>query len=187
MINWQVIANAITDATSKRFEVAQATPLSGGCINQAYRIHSQDQQCFFIKLNAADKHPMFAAESAGLGEIAATNTVRVPHPVAHGVAQTYSFLVLENIELGGHGNAALLGQQLAALHRNCAPKFGFVFANTIGETPQINNWQTDWITFWREQRLGFQLTLAARNGYGGRLQMLGQQVMERLPPSALVR
>src|SRR5208283_1970991 len=33
----------------------------------------------------------------------------------------------------------------------------------------------------REQRLGFQLDLAARKGYGGKLQELGHQLMERLP------
>ncbi len=45
----------------------------------------------------------------------------------------------------------------------------------------MNGWSSDWITFWREQRLGFQLGLAARNGYGGKLQEMGHRLMERLP------
>ena len=51
----------------------------------------------------------------------------------------------------------------------------------LGATRQPNNWHTDWITFWREQRLGFQLELAAHHGYGGKLQLMGQTLMERLP------
>jgi fructosamine-3-kinase len=37
------------------------------------------------------------------------------------------------------------------------------------------------VTFWREQRLGFQLRLAAQNGYGGQLQTLGKKLLDALP------
>ena len=181
MIDWDAIVAAINNAIPTHFEFSRIAPLSGGCINQTYRISSRDNRHFFIKLNTADKREMFAAESHGLGEIAATHTIRVPQAVAHGIAGAHSFLVLENLELGGRGNATLLGQQLAALHRNAAPKFGFARANTIGATPQHNNWQADWLTFWCEQRLGFQLELAANNGYAGELQLLGRQLMTKMP------
>jgi fructosamine-3-kinase len=39
----------------------------------------------------------------------------------------------------------------------------------------------DWIDFWRERRLGFQLDLAARNGLRGALQTQGRQLMDALP------
>ncbi|MGH7931349.1 MAG: fructosamine kinase family protein, partial [Candidatus Binatia bacterium] len=48
-------------------------------------------------------------------------------------------------------------------------------------TPQVNTWADSWIDFWREQRLGFQLALAAQNGYGGALQRKGAQLMEVFP------
>ncbi len=51
----------------------------------------------------------------------------------------------------------------------------------MGDTLQRNEWSSDWIDFWREQRLGFQLNLAAGKGYGGELQKLGHLLMERLP------
>lgn len=181
MIDWDDIVAALNHAIPIHFEFSRVTSLSGGCINQTYRISSRDKRHFFIKLNTADKHEMFAAESYGLSEMAATHNVRVPQPLLQGIAGAHSYLVLENIELAGRGNAALLGQQLAALHRNTASKFGFARANTLGATPQHNTWQADWLTFWREQRLGFQLELAANNGYAGELQLLGQQVMTRLP------
>ncbi|MGZ8947750.1 MAG: fructosamine kinase family protein, partial [Methylococcaceae bacterium] len=52
--------------------------------------------------------------------------------------------------------------------------FGWHRDNTIGSTLQINNQSNDWLTFWREQRLGFQLKLAGNNGYGGSLQANGE-------------
>src|SRR5271169_2914047 len=104
---------------------------------------------------------MFAAENAGLAELAATGTVRVPRPIAHGASVQHAFLVLEYLELGGSGDAHLFGEQLAALHRTTAPEYGFVLDNTIGSTPQPNGWNEEWIAFWRERRLGFQLRLAA--------------------------
>ena len=64
------------------------------------------------------------------------------------------------------GNAApeSLAEGLAALHRVGAGRFGWHRDNTIGSTPQPNGWDDDWVRFWRERRLGFQLDLAARSG-----------------------
>lgn len=181
MINWKPIAAAIGSAIQSRFELADAAPISGGCINQAWRIEGRGGARYFVKLNDADRLPMFAAESAGLTAIAATRTVRVPQPIAHGTAGEYAFLVLEYLDLHGSGNAHRLGERLAALHRTQAPQYGFPQDNTLGETPQRNAWASDWIAFWREHRLGFQLDLATRNGCGGNLQELGHRLMERLP------
>ena len=73
------------------------------------------------------------------------------------------------------------GRQLAAMHRNGRERFGWHRDNTIGSTPQPNASSADWIKFWREQRLGFQLRLAARNGHGGRLQSQGEKLLECFP------
>ena len=197
MINWDAIAASICNNTQTHFKIAHAVPVSGGCINQAWRIENRDGVRYFVKLNDARKLSIpstvlrtgrfdklrtgFEAESVGLAALAATHTVRVPQPVACGVSGEHAFLVLEFLDLNGNGNARLLGKQLAALHRTQAPQFGFSQDNTIGETPQRNGWSSDWIAFWREQRLSFQLDLAARNGYGGELQKQGQKLLERLP------
>jgi fructosamine-3-kinase len=44
----------------------------------------------------------------------------------------------------------------------------------------VNTWCDDWLTFFREHRLRFQLELAERNGYGGRLQDAGSRLLPRL-------
>jgi fructosamine-3-kinase len=181
MINWVSITASISHATQSHFELAHAKPLTGGCINQAWRIEGLKGERYFVKLNDNHKLEMFAAERAGLDALAATRTVRVPHPVTHGQSGEHAFLVLEYLELNGSGNARLLGTQLAALHHCTAGQFGFNRNNTLGETLQRNSFSSDWISFWREQRLGFQLDLAARNGYGGKLQEMGHAIMKRLP------
>ncbi len=180
MTDWPAISAAIASATRHPFLLISHEATGGG-INRACRIRGEDNRQFFVKLNDAQHGNMFAAEAAGLKAIAATQTLRVPQPIAHGTTSSHSFLVLEYLELRAQGNTRLLGEQLAALHRSTAPHFGFAQDNFIGTTPQPNGWKEDWIAFWREQRLSFQLHLAARNGYDGRLQTLGEQLLATLP------
>ena len=175
------ISLAIHTATQRPFAIHSATSVGGGSINQAYRLEDNDGARYFLKLNDARHQPMFDAEVAGLAAISASNTLRVPRPVACGIAGSQCYLVLEYLELGARGDAKLLGKQLAALHRCSATRFGCSQDNFIGTTPQANAWTDDWVTFWCEQRLGFQLQLAAKNGYGGQLQSLGKQLQDALP------
>lgn len=175
------ISAAISDATERPFVLQDSISVTGGSINQSFRIESKDGTCYFVKLNDARHYPMFIAEVAGLNAIAATATLRVPRTITHGTTGTQSFLVLEYLELSSHGNAAHLGEQLAALHRCTSERFGFAQGNFIGTTSQPNGWKNDWVEFWREQRLGFQLQLAAQNGYSGELQHLGDQLLANLP------
>lgn len=156
--------------------------VGGGCINQAWRLHGKRRD-YFVKLNRRELAGMFSAEAEGLGELAATATVAVPQVVCHGVAGDSAYLVLEWLDLAAADRAAEggLGEGLAALHRIFQPYFGWRRDNTIGATPQPNTPREDWPVFWAEQRLGFQLRLAARNGHGGRLQSLGQSLLQYLP------
>ena len=183
------VSTAIHDATHHPFTLRASAPVGGGSINEAYRLEGTDGSRYFLKLNDARHLPIpstglrtgFAAEVEGLNTIAATNTIRVPRPIAHGSAGGQSFLVLEHLELNSSGDASLLGEQLAALHRCTSSRFGFPADNFIGTTPQPNGWEDNWIDFWREHRLGFQLQLAAQNGYGGTLQSMGEKLSEALP------
>ncbi|MDD5322705.1 MAG: fructosamine kinase family protein [Methylococcales bacterium] len=176
-MNWQVISEQIESATGQAFKVLSAHSLAGGDINSAYRLQACDKS-YFIKLNSADLLAMFEAEFAGLQELARTQTVCVPAPVVCGQTAGHSFLVLEHIEFGCSSQATdrLLGQQLAQLHQQQQAYFGWHRDNTIGSTLQLNRKSDDWLTFWREQRLGMQLKLAAKNGYSGRLQASGERL-----------
>ncbi len=175
------ISTVISDATRRPFALRAATPVGGGSINEAYRLEGTDSSRYFLKLNDVQHNNMFIFEAEGLNAIAATNTLRAPRNIAHGIADRQSYLVLEYLELSSHGDAKLLGEQLAELHRCTATQFGFAHDNFIGTTLQPNEWKDNWIDFWREHRLGFQLRLAAQNGYGGQLQRLGEKLLNALP------
>jgi protein-ribulosamine 3-kinase len=174
------LSTAIHGATQHPFALSRSTPVGGGSINESSRLEGTDGTRYFLKLNDAQHLPMFVAETDGLNAIAATNTICVPRPIAHGIADKHSYLVLEHLDLSSRGDAKLLGEQLAALHRREGKSFGFTQDNFIGTTPQPNTWKDNWIDFWREHRLGFQLRLAAQNGYGGQLQSLGEKLLDAL-------
>ena len=173
------LADAIGRASGTPFSVGSIRAVHGGDISQAFAI-SDGARRFFVKTVSASQVGLFEAEAAGLGELAAANALRVPETVCHGVAAGRAYLVLEHLSLRAHGDAAQLGRQLAQQHRASAPRFGGAHDNRIGATPQPNTWRDDWVDFWREQRLGFQLQLAARNGYRGALQRDGERLMAQL-------
>lgn len=176
MLPWHEIGIQIAAATNGSFTVKETHTIAGGCINQAYRI-SDGLQRYFVKLNDPGGFAMFEAEAAGLMEIHQSNTIRVPQPISYGQNEDAAWLVMEYLALAGRGKASDLGIQLAALHRCTAKQYGWLRENTIGQTPQINTYNSDWIDFWRSQRLQYQLDLAKAKGFHGRLQSLGEQLL----------
>jgi fructosamine-3-kinase len=159
------------------------SPVSGGSINRSYVLSARDGAHYFLKLNAASKQTMFEAERDGLFELKAAGAVRVPEVVDCTVVGSVALLLLEFLDLGAKSPAAgaRLGRRLARQHRMGAPAFGWYRDNTIGSTHQANDWQDDWIGFYRDERLGRQLDLAARNGYGRQLRDRGVRLRSQLP------
>lgn len=136
----------------------------------------------FIKTGPPSALKMFEAEAEGLREIEATGTVRVPDVFQVGVADGQAFIEMERLDIGRSTDAIhrLLGEQLAAMHRHTADNFGWHRENTIGMTPQRNPWSGNWIDFFREHRLLFQIDLAASNGYRGEVADLGHTLANGL-------
>ena len=153
--------------------------VAGGPINKTLKLQYGDISCF-IKLNAAHRRDMFAAEMAGLHELAAAGSLKVPAPLCCGDDGTNAFLVMEFLELDRSGDSAELGQGLARLHRHRRSQFGWERDNTIGTSTQINTFSDDWVEFWKLQRLQFQLQLAAAKGYTGRLQSQGERLLNEM-------
>jgi len=175
---WHEISTQISAATNSHFKIKKTNTISGGCINQAYCI-ADGVRRYFVKINTTGSLSMFEAEAAALMEIHQSHTLRVPLPVCYGQNDYYAWLVLEYLDMSNstRGNASDLGIQLAAMHRIASKQFGWIRNNAIGQTPQINIASSDWINFWRTHRLGYQLDLARANGFNGKLQNLGEQLL----------
>ena len=182
MPDWSSIYQHLDDK-GVRLSVDHApTPVSGGDISAAWRLVTDDGD-LFIKTGPLSAADMFAAEAEGLIEIANTETIRVPRVIASGAAETTVFLALEWLDLE-RANATVesrFGEQLAEMHHATRKRYGWYRDNTIGLTLQHNNRSDDWVSFFREHRLGFQLRLAAENGFAGELQGRGAQLLKRMP------
>ncbi|MEM7595509.1 MAG: fructosamine kinase family protein [Cyanobacteria bacterium P01_A01_bin.83] len=163
---WTEISQAISKATGQQLAIATTNSVSGGCINQGYKVSSKDTT-YFVKLNRASEVEMFAAEALGLQQMQATQTITVPEPICWGTADNSSYIVLQwlNLASGNSQSWRSMGQQLAAMHRQgTSQDFGWSRNNTIGSTPQINTWMDNWADFFAQQRIGYQLKLAKRRG-----------------------
>ena len=177
--NFEAISGQLSQLLGVRVAPRPSARVGGGDINEAWRWPT-DAGSIFVKLSVPAHLTMFEAEQAGLEELAAAQAVRVPRPLAVGIFGDAAYLALEWIDFGvaRQDSEAQMGEQLAWQHRVLAREFGWTRDNTIGSTPQINTPHAHWPTFFREQRLRFQLDLAARNGHGGALQLRGARLLE---------
>ncbi|RZC18710.1 Protein-ribulosamine 3-kinase, chloroplastic isoform A [Glycine soja] len=169
----------------KATEITKISPVGGGCINLASR-YDTDAGSFFVKTNRSIGPSMFEAEALGLGAMYETGTIRVPKPYKVGPLPTGgSFIIMEFIQFGAsRGYQSDLGRKLAEMHKagKSSKGFGFDVDNTIGSTPQVNTWSSDWVQFYGEHRLGYQLKLAL-DQYGDRtIYDKGQRLVKSMAP-----
>ena len=137
----------------------------------------------FRKTGPESAAPMFEAEADGLEELRTAGEIRVPEVLDCGVAQGQSYIVLERLRLQapGRDTERRFGEQLARLHGHTQDQFGWFRDNTIGLTPQVNTLCDEWVEFFREHRLRYQLDLAVANGYGDAVSSRGEVLLNRLP------
>lgn len=174
------VAANIGATTGVKAGCEQLGYVAGGDINQAMHVRYGDTT-YFVKLNSASQLEMFEAEAQGLQELQQADGLKIPQPVCSGANGDAAWLVMENLSLGGRGDPVALGKGLAAMHRMTQPQFGWYRDNTIGSTPQQNTPSDDWVAFWRNRRLQFQLTLTRRHGASSDLLSRGEQLLDLLP------
>lgn len=181
MPDWRSLFAALREGGISVAENADIRPVGGGDISAAWRIDTRDA-AVFVKTGSPDSLDMFEAEAEGLRELEAAKAVRVPEALACGLTSNSAYLAMEWIEFDRptRDTEQLLGQQLAVLHRHCKETFGWHRDNTVGRTPQHNQWSDDWVAFFKTRRLGFQLRLARRNGFDGELQSAGANLSDNL-------
>lgn len=163
---WTQIAEHISQITGQSFTIENRKSVSGGCINQGYCLIGKDIK-YFVKINDASQVEMFSAEALGLKEMAKTQTIRVPKPICWGMAERSSYIILEWLEFDRSSKDSweLMGKNLAKMHQyQVETRFGWNQNNTIGSTPQVNNWTEKWSDFFADYRIGFQLKLASKKG-----------------------
>jgi protein-ribulosamine 3-kinase len=161
-------------------EPGSLRPLSGGDINEAWRVEPAQGPPFFAKSHPAPPPGMFAAEADGLralGEIARRDEL-ILVPTVRSVSETHLALEWIGARAADRGSASpaggppgsaeeSLGRGLARLHRASAPAFGWRSDNWIGTLPQRNGWvpaDAGAAAFFAERRLLPQVRRAAGTG-----------------------
>jgi fructosamine-3-kinase len=178
-MKWQSLAGSLARQLQLPDGDIQVVPVHGGDINQAFRLECGVHK-YFVKVNRAELLSMFVAEQAGLNAIRRSQTIRVPEVLLTGHQDNYAYIVMEYIEFGGQADAGRLATAIAAMHCCFEEQYGFECDNTIGSTPQHNSLNSDWIDFWQQHRLGFQLELARQNGFDAGLIDAGNRLSENL-------
>jgi len=112
----------ILDRSGDTSGIRAVRALSGGCINHAVRLDTVKNH-YFLKWNENPLPKMFQCEAAGLELLAKTNTIRVPKVFgfAESSANQPAFILMEWLDGEPSLDQALLGEQLAELHRISGP------------------------------------------------------------------
>ena len=137
--------------------ISKSTPIDGGCISNCRKITTESGKRYVVKFY--QKCGVAQAEATGLAELAKAK-VNVPHVYDYSDNQ----LILGYIERAPlYASPQQLAASLAKVHAVTSAQFGFTSDNFIGSTEQANTPNNDWVHFFWENRILFQLQLAERN------------------------
>ena len=182
--NQPEVEKALSDYFQRPLRVVSRQSVSGGSINRTSILTLDDQTRVFVKENSGSHERLFEAEAVGLEALSAAAGPRVARPLALYHSPSIQYLALEYIPGGSkaHDFWQQFGRATALLHRyRSQSRYGFDIDNHIGRTPQINTWCDNWLQFFGEHRLGYQLQLACSKGLLDSATVTGlQKIIERL-------
>ena len=155
--------SAISALFGEDIKITGRSGISGGDINEAYRLTLSDGNTLFMKTNRLENASFFTAEAAGLAALASTHAIGLPKILGTGIDTDggFSFLLLEMIRGAARVRDywEILGQELASLHKydpseySGTGKYGFHSDNYIGMSAQKNTPCDSWVEFFRSNRL----------------------------------
>lgn len=179
---WQAISRLLSEQLGEG-EIELRNELPGGEIHAAWHLRYAGRD-FFVKCDERELLTWLYGRSRSAG-------ATFPQSNCIGT-ESLGSRRRQRLQLSGDGfppprpldahNAFILGQQLAHLHEwSDQPQFGLDFDNALSTTPQPNTWQRRWSTFFAEQRIGWQLELAAEKGIAfGNIDAIVEHVQQRL-------
>jgi protein-ribulosamine 3-kinase len=147
-------------------KIKSFSSLSGGCISDAFKVTTIDGLNYFLKYNPLTSNDMFIKEANGLKELAKTNAIRIPEVLSF----DEDYILLEYLATGSRKKNFFedFGRSFAEMHKYTSSEFGFYEDNYIGSNPQKNipdeNEKNDWVRFYFNKRILFQLQLAEKLG-----------------------
>lgn len=150
-------------ALKKYFSVCNikldCAPLSGGDIHNSFELNLTGDSLLpsklFGKFNSSLEVDVLKTEFESLSIINDLLPDLYPRALLFDHFQGEGLLVMRFHRLVplDDSSAADAGRALAKQHEKSNSEFGWVSDNYIGITPQLNGWNSNWVEFFREQRL----------------------------------
>ena len=145
-------------------KISLAHVLSSGDSNQVICLNN----LFVLKINrAANGSSVLTSEREGLNQLTHFQLINTPRILHYGLFESHSFIITDYIRSSQPTPLFWenFGTQLAQLHMEQAEIYGHGKPNFIGSLSQSNNQHTTWASFFKEERLRPQLTLAIDQGH----------------------
>ncbi|OXB58351.1 hypothetical protein ASZ78_007831 [Callipepla squamata] len=189
--------------------VLRATGHSGGgCISQGQSYETDGGRVYVKSNSKPEARRMFEGEMASLEAILKTETIKVPKPIkVIDLPGVSTLFVMEHLEMRGlNRQSSKLGTQLADLHLHnqrlgeklkkeestvgkgqgqmevqFVDQFGFHTVTCCGYLPQVNDWQTDWVTFFAKQRIQPQMDMIEKNSGDREARELWARLQLKIP------
>ncbi len=143
-------------------KIIKIKKVSGGDINEAYKLTTSDQH-YFAKTNDIDHaFEMLESEANALSFLSKISGIKVPAIKKIKKHNKTAILIMEWIETGNKRTSFNFdfSEMLFNLHKNKNDAFGFEYDNFIGSLNQKNTWQSNWLDFYYQFRINAQLKLA---------------------------
>lgn len=142
-------------AAGDETSIENCEAVSGGSINDAFYIKTGARE-YFAKLNRSAPDDFFEVEEKGL-RLLKQHGIRVPKPLLILPREKSEMVFLmewiPSVPSSGKTDRAL-GSLVAEMHQKRATTVGLAEPNYIGELPQPNHQERDWVAFFRDHRLG---------------------------------
>lgn len=134
-------------------DIESVTPMSGGDVNEAYKVDTRTEQ-YFLLVQRNSSADFYAAEIAGLKQFEAAG-IQAPVVIDYGQIAGDAYLVLSFLEEGMEGQQSELARLVAKMHQNKQPdgQFGFDLPYQGGDISFDNTWSTQWRDIFVKQRL----------------------------------
>uniref|UniRef100_H0Z8T5 protein-ribulosamine 3-kinase n=1 Tax=Taeniopygia guttata TaxID=59729 RepID=H0Z8T5_TAEGU len=182
--------------------------MGGGCISHG-QSYDTDHGRVFVKCNSQlEARRMFEGEMASLEAILKTETIKVPKPIkVIDLPECSTVFVMEHLEMRAvNRHSAQLGTQLADLHLynqrlgeklkkegstvgkgqgqtevQFVDQFGFHTVTCCGYLPQVNDWHSDWVSFFTRQRIQPQMDMIEKKSGDREARELWAQLQLKIP------
>lgn len=164
----EFIENSLKDQFGESFKIIASKSLGGGCINHASKM-STSEGSFFLKWNAQGPDDMFLREAESLQALSEANSeLQIPEVYLQTEPHDNlpALLITQYLEPSTRPASELdeiLGRGIAQIHQYQNENYGFMHDNYCGATPQQNQWQQDWLVFFRDQRIASLLNMIEKS------------------------